>query len=50
MLGMRIKLFTSVNNSECMKQHCTPPLSFTYVKKYSENEQTINMYNVISKP
>ncbi len=27
MLSMRIKLFTSVNNSECMKQHCTPPLS-----------------------
>ncbi len=26
MLSMRIKLFTSVNNSECMKQHCTPPL------------------------
>ncbi len=24
MLSMRIKLFTSVNNSECMKQHCTP--------------------------
>ncbi len=27
MLSMRIKLFTSVNNSECMKQHCTPPLN-----------------------
>ncbi len=28
MLSMRIKLFNSVNNSECMKQHCTPgPLS-----------------------
>ncbi len=27
MLSMRIKLFTSVNNSECMKQHCTPPLT-----------------------
>ncbi len=26
MLSMRIKLFNSVNNSECMKQHCTPPL------------------------
>ncbi len=26
MLSMRIQLFTSVNNSECMKQHCTPPL------------------------
>ncbi len=25
MLSMRIQLFTSVNNSECMKQHCTPP-------------------------
>ncbi len=26
MLSMRIQLFNSVNNSECMKQHCTPPL------------------------
>ncbi len=26
MLSMRIQLFTSVNNSECMKQHCTPHL------------------------
>ncbi len=25
MLSMRIQLF-NVNNSECMKQHCTPPL------------------------
>ncbi len=25
MLSMRINLFNSVNNSECMKQHCTPP-------------------------
>ncbi len=50
MLSMRIKLFTSVNNSECMKQHCTPPLktpkvsciklkaikSFKYVKWYKK--------------
>ncbi len=25
MLSMRIHLFNSVNNSECMKQHCPPP-------------------------
>ncbi len=24
MLSMKIQLFNSVNNSECMKQHCTP--------------------------
>ncbi len=24
MLSMRVQLFNSVNNSECMKQHCTP--------------------------
>ncbi len=28
MLSMRIKLFNSVNNSECMKQHCTAPLRY----------------------
>ncbi len=27
MLSMRIQLFNSVNNSECTKQHCTPPLN-----------------------
>ncbi len=27
MLSMRIQLFTSVNHSECMKQHCTRPLT-----------------------
>ncbi len=31
MLSMRIKLFTSVNNSECMKQHCTPPLTLCVI-------------------
>ncbi len=30
MLSMRIQLFNSVNNSECMKQHCTPPLTTSF--------------------
>ncbi len=34
MLSMRIQLFNSVNNSECMKQHCTPPLSSLWGFKY----------------
>ncbi len=29
-LAWESKLFNSVNNSECMKQHCTPPLSIAY--------------------
>ncbi len=33
MLSMRIKLFNSVNNSECMKQHCTSPLMFARVSE-----------------
>ncbi len=33
MLSMRIQLFNSVNNSECMKQHCTPPLRDMVVEK-----------------
>ncbi len=34
MLSMRIKLFTSVNNSECMKQHCTAPLTLLFFSLY----------------
>ncbi len=30
MLSMRIQIFNGLNNSECMKQHCTSPLSLDY--------------------
>ncbi len=45
MISMIIQLFNSVNNSECMKQHCTPPLPL--MMSLSKLCRAISEYNAI---